>query len=255
MSDWKVNICPLVGFAVNWNQAIKTHWPLVNQCWLLVLVFSANTCVIHRKHIFHKMYNYILNSLGTNELTEPIRTWFSDIYMRNSASMLKPGTSKLTTDVFYFQHLGFWDVIYMTNLKNKSSFPWVPIAFFSMPSMFVLYVFYVLMPGKYGYKICQIMSIICYHHSRKCWKVSWYISYWVILMAHCSHGYLWTHDIEVGASWRDCDNPELFGTWLHHFAYRGRTSNGSWCIGIKGEISGTVCVTFTWDIYIYMSCL
>ena len=33
------------------------------------------------------------------------------------------------------------------------------------------------------------------------------------------------------------------------------TSNGSWCIGIKGEMSGTVCVTFTWDMYIYMSCL
>ena len=29
------------------------------------------------------------------------------------------------------------------------------------------------------------------------------------------------------------------------------TSNGSWCMGIKGEMSGTVCVTFTWDIYIY----
>ena len=38
---------------------------------------------------------------------------------------------------------------------------------------------------------------------------------------YCS-GYLWTHDVEVGASWRDCDNlwsSELFGTWLHHFAY------------------------------------
>ena len=33
------------------------------------------------------------------------------------------------------------------------------------------------------------------------------------------------------------------------------TSNGSWCIGIKGEMSGTVCVTFTCDMYIYMSCL
>ena len=32
-------------------------------------------------------------------------------------------------------------------------------------------------------------------------------------------------------------------------------SNGSWCMGIKGEMSGTVCVTFTWDMYIYMSCL
>ena len=33
--------------------------------------------------------------------------------------------------------------------------------------------------------------------------------------------------------------------------YSTVTSNGSWCIGIKGEMSGTVCVTFTWDIYIY----
>ena len=30
------------------------------------------------------------------------------------------------------------------------------------------------------------------------------------------------------------------------------SSNGSWCIGIKGEMSGTVCVTFTWDIYTYI---
>ena len=34
-----------------------------------------------------------------------------------------------------------------------------------------------------------------------------------------------------------------------------RTSNGSWCMGIKSEMSGTVCVTFTWDMYIHMSCL
>ena len=38
-------------------------------------------------------------------------------------------------------------------------------------------------------------------------------------------------------------------------ASQHRTSNGSWCMGIKGEMSGTVCVTFTWDMYIYMSCL
>ena len=31
-----------------------------------------------------------------------------------------------------------------------------------------------------------------------------------------------------------------------------RTSNGYWCMGIKGEMSGTVCVTFTWDMYIYI---
>ena len=28
-------------------------------------------------------------------------------------------------------------------------------------------------------------------------------SYWDVTMAHCSHGYLWTHDVVVGASWRD----------------------------------------------------
>ena len=30
------------------------------------------------------------------------------------------------------------------------------------------------------------------------------------------------------------------------------TSNGSWRMGTKGEMSGTVCVTFTWDMYIYI---
>ena len=29
-------------------------------------------------------------------------------------------------------------------------------------------------------------------------------------------------------------------------------SNGSWCMGIKGEMSGTVCVTFTWYMYIWV---
>ena len=34
--------------------------------------------------------------------------------------------------------------------------------------------------------------------------------------------YLWTHDVEVDASYRDClRSPELCGTWLHNFAYRG----------------------------------
>ena len=36
---------------------------------------------------------------------------------------------------------------------------------------------------------------------------------------------------------------------LVHFT--GQTSNGSWCMGIKGEMSGTVCVTCTWYMYIY----
>ena len=39
--------------------------------------------------------------------------------------------------------------------------------------------------------------------------------------------------------------------WKSGYPDKINTSNGSWCIGIKGEMSGTVCVTFTWDIYIY----
>ena len=35
--------------------------------------------------------------------------------------------------------------------------------------------------------------------------------------------------------------------WCHQV-----TSNRSWCMGIKGEMSGTVCVTFTWDMYIWV---
>ena len=30
------------------------------------------------------------------------------------------------------------------------------------------------------------------------------------------------------------------------------TSNGSWCMGIHGEMPGTVCVTFTSDMYIWV---
>ena len=48
--------------------------------------------------------------------------------------------------------------------------------------------------------------------------------------------------------------PEGLKMVTKDIAYHRDTSNGSWCIGIKGEMSGTVCVTFTWDIYIYMSC-
>ena len=42
-------------------------------------------------------------------------------------------------------------------------------------------------------------------------------SYCDVTMAHCSHGYLWTHDIEVGASWRDCDNPLTLSCLVHDF--------------------------------------
>ena len=40
-------------------------------------------------------------------------------------------------------------------------------------------------------------------------------------------------------------------TKLYNFSWQhSLTSNGSWCMGIKGE--STVCVTFTWDMYIYI---
>ena len=39
--------------------------------------------------------------------------------------------------------------------------------------------------------------------------------------------------------------------YLHYCENIFSTSNGSWCMGIKGEMSGTVCVTFTWYMYIY----
>ena len=44
------------------------------------------------------------------------------------------------------------------------------------------------------------------------------------------------------------------GKWLIHGTKRRKdmmiwikpTSNGLWCMGIKGEMSGTVCVAFIW---------
>ena len=42
------------------------------------------------------------------------------------------------------------------------------------------------------------------------------------------------------------------GTNMREICIKIKTSNGSWCMGIKGEMSGTVCVTFTWDMYIYI---
>ena len=51
------------------------------------------------------------------------------------------------------------------------------------------------------------------------------------------------------SSWRD----NIFRMrYLVLMRYKVVTSNRSWCMGIKGEMSGTVCVTFTWDMYIYI---
>ena len=48
--------------------------------------------------------------------------------------------------------------------------------------------------------------------------------------------------------WRGYD--EIFNS-LAPEARKEWTSNGSWCMGIKGEMSGTVCVTLTWYMYRY----
>ena len=48
------------------------------------------------------------------------------------------------------------------------------------------------------------------------------------------------------------DNSEPVQARITKFGPKMQTSNGYWCMGIKGEMSGTVCVTFTWDMYIYI---
>ena len=65
------------------------------------------------------------------------------------------------------------------------------------------------------------------------------------------------HYIYHRISWL-CMNYGLRGRWSENelrFTIQETTklatSNGSWCMGIKGEMSGTVCVTFTWYMYIY----
>ena len=80
------------------------------------------------------------------------------------------------------------------------------------------------------YKLRNVL-ILCYSHSQVCMVLADGLEY------------IWRQGIsrnndDVGSSAESV--PTLC------------TSNGSWCIGIKGEMSGTVCVTFTWDIYIYI---
>ena len=48
----------------------------------------------------------------------------------------------------------------------------------------------------------------------------------------------------------ECTNSPSFHVFFH-LRLNKPSSNGSWCMGIKGELSGTVCVTITWDMYIY----
>ena len=81
-----------------------------------------------------------------------------------------------------------------------------------------------------------------------CWKPN-----------HCSQVLYWRlhNTTQYGFHCGTCDpfNIETLFPVNENGIHIIQTSNGFWCIGIKGEMSGTVCVTFTWDIYIYMSCL
>ena len=70
------------------------------------------------------------------------------------------------------------------------------------------------------------------------------------LHAHQAHG------LKICLPCKNFHMPSQYLWALYLLMYNVmKTSNGSWCMGIKGEMSGTVCVTFTWDMYIYMSCL
>ena len=81
--------------------------------------------------------------------------------------------------------------------------------------------------------------------------ISFYVQKRVVAMGMCYNPAL-VRNKPLGSpasvKWVYCNSPYC----LHQIR---STSNGSWCMGIKGEMSGTVCVTFTWDMYVYMSCL
>ena len=57
----------------------------------------------------------------------------------------------------------------------------------------------------------------------------------------------------VTSQWMKVGDVARFGGdfWTYFVVNTFEISNGSWCMGIKGEMSGTVCVTFTWYMYIY----
>ena len=56
---------------------------------------------------------------------------------------------------------------------------------------------------------------------------------------------------ETLSLWRHCNGVDCSNCVCCSGVIHNRTSNGSWCMCIKGEMSGTVCVTFTWYMYIY----
>ena len=90
--------------------------------------------------------------------------------------------------------------------------------------------------------------------------LSFTIRFVFIVNIYLMYGALWSIYIDIKPSRRnfDCQEQSIVSrrtTCEGRMAWLSITSNGSWCMGIKGDMSGTVCVTFTWDTYIYMSCL
>ena len=100
------------------------------------------------------------------------------------------------------------------------------------PNLFVITVFQ-------GANYLPLEYVICH------------ISFWHIYLNYTSVPSLYSSSPYTS----QCFNNKRSITAQHAVVSQQGTSNGSWCIGIKGEMSGTVCVTFTWDIYIYISCL
>ena len=77
------------------------------------------------------------------------------------------------------------------------------------------------------------------------WDLTWN-SY--AFLARCLWSYS-THVANTRNAARSHDVPSAISYDV--ICFNKVTSNGSWCMGIKGEMSGTVCVTFTWYMYIY----
>ena len=68
----------------------------------------------------------------------------------------------------------------------------------------------------------------------------YYLCHWLFLPLIIFVGSSNSHDHNVVRKSEDC--MYVNWTWQHNIL---STSNGYWCMGIKGEMSGTVCVTFT----------
>ena len=84
------------------------------------------------------------------------------------------------------------------------------------------------------------------------WK-SPYVNKTVFILRRGPDPYNWHHNSpsRVYQVWI-LQRAGLATTFLSEMAISRSTSNGSWCIGIKCEMSDTVCVILPWNIYTYI---